>query len=66
MVLAITEIINNMINIIANHLAMVKDAPEINPNPNIPAIIDIIKNNMAQIIHPLKPFLFMFPPTRLI
>lgn len=54
----IIVIMNNTMKIIANHLAIVYDAPEMNPNPKNPAAIAITKNISDQIIQPLTPFLF--------
>jgi hypothetical protein len=52
---------NNIMNIIANHFAMVSEAPEINPNPNIPENIAITRKIAAQINQPDCPLLFIFP-----
>lgn len=57
---AITEIINNITKIIANHLAIEYETPEINPNPNTPAIMAMTKNIIAQINHPVVAFVFIF------
>lgn len=50
-------ITNNITKIIANHFAIVYETPEMNPKPNIPATIAIIKNNKAQINQVPTPFL---------
>ena len=46
--------------IIANHLAIVKETPEINPNPKIPATTATIKKTMAHINQLVTPLLFIF------
>jgi hypothetical protein len=46
---AITEIINNIAKIIANHFAIVNEIPERIPKPNIPATIATTKNTIAHI-----------------
>jgi len=51
---------NNITKIIANHLAIVNDNPEMSPNPNIPETKANIKNTTAQNNKPDKPFLFIF------
>lgn len=56
---ATTEIINRTTKIIANHFAIVYEAPEINPNPNTPATIATIRNNTAQMSQLVTPFLFI-------
>ena len=53
---------NNITKIIANHFAIVYETPEINPNPNIPATIATIKNNIAQINQLATPLLFILSP----
>jgi hypothetical protein len=45
--------------IIANHLAIVYEIPEIRPNPNIPAIKDTTKNKSDKINQLPTPF-FLF------
>jgi hypothetical protein len=50
---------NNITNMIANHLAITNEVPEINPNPNIPATIETIKNSIAQINQLVTPLLFI-------
>lgn len=50
---------NNTTKIIANHFAITYETPEINPNPYIPAIIAIIKNNKAKINQVPTPLLFI-------
>ena len=57
---AITAIINNITNIIANHLAIVYDAPEISPNPNNPESRATIKNIIAQPNQPDISVLLIF------
>ena len=57
---AITEITNNTTKIIANHLAISSETPEISPKPNTAATIAIIKNTIAQANQPPTPFLFIF------
>jgi len=64
---AITETINNITKIIANHFAIINETPEISPNPNIPATIATIKNSIAKINQSVTPLLFIlflliFPP----
>ncbi len=57
---AITEIINNITKITANHFAIVNETPDISPNPNTQATIATIKNTIAQTNQPPTPFLFIF------
>ena len=51
---------NNITKIIANHLAIVSETPEMSPNPNIAATMANIKNITAPTNQPNTPFLFIF------
>ena len=61
---AITAIINNTTNITANHLAIVYETPDINPNPNIPATIELLKillPKLTSLLRLLCSFYFFLP-----
>ena len=59
MVWAITEITNSTTKIIASHLAIVNETPEISPNPSMPATMATIKKTNAQYNQLVTPRLFI-------